>query len=277
MAIQKIVTDKDTDTVYVSYWLKRNFSAFFSRFVALLNSRGIPVKILRYTADIWTRDYMPIQIYKDLFIQYRYNPDYLQNKEDRQYITDTNKVCDELKLKPTETELVIDGGNVVKVGQYVIMTEKVYHENPSYKPAEIRNMLKQLFHAKIIMFPWDREEKYGHADGIVRGIDDNTVLLTNYSDYDANMANRFEEILSKYFIVKKLKFDDKNEDNWAYINSLRIGNTIIIPGLGIANDKQALSQFQEYYPSCNILQINCPEIVAEGGALNCITWNIAKP
>ena len=220
---------------------------------------------------------MPIQIYENHFVQYRYNPDYLQNsKEDRASITDTNAVCKELGISTYKTDLVIDGGNIVKVGKYIIMTEKVYTENKHLAPSEIRKQLKAIFHCDLIMLPWDKEEPFGHADGIVKAIDDHTVLLTNYADFDPIFAKKFEVILSKYFIVKKLSYpiEKKHEDNWAYINFLRVGNNIILPGLEADEDSLACRQIQEFYPECNVLQIEASDVIKKGGALNCITWNI---
>ena len=276
---RKQVKDPDTNVVYISSWLKTEFPDFYARFIALLEGlkNDFTYHIIQSTNDIWARDYMPIQIYEDHFVQYSYNPDYLQNsKEDKASITDTNAVCKELGISTYKTDLVIDGGNVVKAGKYIIMTEKVYAENKHLAPSEIRKQLKSIFHCDLIMLPWDKEEPLGHADGIVKAIDDHTVLLTNYADFDPVFAKKFEVILSKYFIVKKLCYpiEKKHEDNWAYIKFLRVGNNIILPGLGAEEDGLAFRQIQDFYPECNVLQIEASEVIKKGGALNCITWNI---
>ena len=100
----------------------------------------------------------------------------------------------------------------------------------------------------------------------------------SYDDFDSHMAQRFIAILSQYFTVKKLRYQvqHKNENSWAYINFLRIGNCIILPGLGAEEDKQAFTQIQGLYPECKVLQIEATEVVNKGGALNCITWNIKE-
>lgn len=274
---RKLVSDSDTNEVYISSWLNDECPDFYSRFIKLLSENSITHHVLKTTNDMWARDYMPIQIYDDHFVQYRYNPDYLQKtEEDKETITDVNGVCKELGLSTYHTDLVIDGGNVVKAGKYIIMTEKVYAENKHLKPAEIRSQLRSIFHCDVIMLPWDKQEPYGHADGIVKVIDDNTVLFTNYEDFDPRMAKRFEEILSKYFTIKRLSYhvEHPNKNNWAYINFLRLGNIIIMPGLGTDEDKQAINQVQSFYPNCKVLQIEATEVIAKGGAINCITWNI---
>lgn len=275
---RKIVSDADTNIVYISSWLKDECPHFYPHFLEALKENDIPFKIMKRTNDIWARDYMPIQIYDNRFVQYSYNPDYLQEKqEDRESITNVDAVCQEIGIECVKTDLIIDGGNVVKAGQYIIMTEKVYKENPNLTPAEIRNQLRKLFHCDLIMLPWDKNEKYGHADGIVKAIDDHTVLLTNYADYDSQTAERFSKILSQYFDVKTLHYSETSNDlNWAYINFLRVGDVIILPGLNIPEDQQALQQIKRYYPSCKVVQIDSSEVVKKDGALNCITWNIKR-
>lgn len=273
------ITDEDTNIVYISDLLADECPDFYKRFVKLLQTNKIPFDIIPNTNDIWARDYMPIQIYSDHFVEYCYNPDYLQStKDDKDSITDTSAVCKELGISCYKTDLVIDGGNVVKAGRFIIMTEKVYAENKHLSPAIVRERLKEIFHREIIMLPWDKNERYGHADGIVKAIDDQTVLLTNYEDYDSKFAARFEKILSEHFTVRKLCYDVKQRDknNWAYINFLRVGNHLIVPGLGTMEDEQAIKQISRYYPTCNILQIEASEIINKGGALNCITWNIKR-
>ena len=97
------------------------------------------------------------------------------------------------------------------------MTEKVYAENKHLAPCEIRKQLKSIFHCDLIMLPWDKKEPFGHADGIVKAIDDHTVLLTNYADFDPVFAKKFEKILSQHFTVKKLSYhiEKKNKNKAA--------------------------------------------------------------
>ena len=84
----------------------------------------------------------------------------------------------------------IDGGNVVHSGCKVIMTAKVFEENPQWPPRDLIEYLTRAFGADIIIIPWDTNEIYGHTDGIVRFIDDDSVLMTNYAQFDPVMASR---------------------------------------------------------------------------------------
>lgn len=226
-----MIVDKDTNQVFVSEWLPKVHPAFFSRFSELLKNVHINMAQLSNTADIWCRDYMPIQLAEEDFLQYRYYPDYLTKKEsDKQYITDTKSVCNALKLPNIQaTDLIIDGGNVVKAHDCIIMTEKVFHENAQYPQAEVLKELEHLFHCELIMLPWDKYEQYGHADGIVKPIDESHLLMTNYADYDQELAEEFERRLGTRFRIEKLHYHVQRADkrNWAYINFLQVGTNIV--------------------------------------------------
>ena len=63
--------------------------------------------------------------------------------------------------------------------------------------------------------------------------------------------------------------------SWAYINFLQIGSIIFVPGLGIDEDQLAIEKLQAVYPNYKVIKIDgCQDLVRDGGALNCISWNI---
>lgn len=60
---------------------------------------------------------------------------------------------------------------------------------------------------KMLFLPWDKAEKYGHSDGIVKAILDDTVLITNYADFDTDMASEIKRRLSAAFYIETLCYD----------------------------------------------------------------------
>lgn len=263
------------------------------------------VRLLQGTRDIWCRDYMPIQIYENRFIGYEYTPDYLDKHAFAAYQTNPARVLDRLEIDAIQSGLIIDGGNVIKTNKAIIMVDKVFWENSHLKKGMVIDRLEKYFDSEIIFLPWDKAEKYGHADGIVRYMDNSTVLLTNYYQYDKEYALKYEKILSKHFEIETLVFDVQKpcKYNWCYINFLRVGTKIFLPQLTwedytgpyqaacppegvkshskpkwyhnrIEEDDLALEQFRRLFPKCEIIQVSCPQIVEKGGALNCISWNV---
>ena len=295
-----MITDNHTNTVYFSNLLPEKCPVLNAHIADALRKRDIPFTYLKGTKDIWCRDYMPIQIEKDRFVFYRYTPDYLQDKTGLTLQTNPELVFQEesnelLRLLPMsveeemrpipishpvfhrfELELVMDGGNVVKCGNKVVMTDKVFEENKDKTPQEVQRQIEEAFQCETVFLPWDRNEEYGHSDGIIHCLGDNRVLMTNYSDFDKGIADEYLRILEKYFDVTILKYNvkRKHERSWSYINFLQIGTLVLVPQLGIPEDEQALEQISSALPDCEIVGIPALEAVSRGGALNCLSWNI---
>ena len=106
------------------------------------------------------------------------------------------------------------------------------------------------------------------------------ILLNDLLRISAEEAANIKGILEKHgFVVTEMRFKDKiksphSELNWAYINFLQVGSNIIMPKFNIEEDSIAKQYIQEAFPYCKISQIDMTKIVAEGGALHCLTWNI---
>ena len=274
-----MLSDSLTNTVFLSEWLPEVCPILYQNLTKVLKDNAVHYRILGNTNDIWCRDFMPIQTDEKRFVFYQYNPDYLQARHKRRYITNVNHVQNIDFLRQAETvnlDLVLDGGNVVKCGDKVVMTEKVFVENKDRSRNEVQRLLEEAFQCDIVFLPWDENEKCGHSDGIVHYLGDNRVLLTNYGDLDKTFAQAFLRILEKHFEVIPLKYNVKRQHarSWAYINYLQVDNLVLVPQLAIPEDEQALQQIAEAMPQCKVVGVPALEAVRKGGALNCISWNI---
>ena len=240
-----------------------------------LEVNGIAYGLLPNTKDVWARDYMPAYS-NGHYISYVYNPDYLQNEKDKQYITDNvEEVFDLSNDSVTKTKLVIDGGNVIMCGDKIIMTDKIFVENSSFSKEEVVAEIERVFSAKLVVIPWDKEEKFGHADGMVRYVSDNHVLINNYKDIDPELRLKILDALSPYFSqISELEYGSAQRVNsWAHINYLQVNNLIFVPQLEIPSDKLAIEQISRIFPDSTIIPVEVKGIVKKGGALNCVSWN----
>lgn len=267
-----LLTDIDSDIVYFSEWIK-DF-ACYDEITEKLAKHQIKYNLLPHTKDYWVRDFMPIQISDSEFIQYKYNPKYLQ--KDQYYITNPDKCYNHLAISTKKIDIVLDGGNIVKCSDSIIMTDKVFVENNHLSKMQLINILENSFRCEIIFIPWDRYEKYGHTDGMIRFIEERKVLLNNYINFDKSLRNRIIADLQNKFEIIELEYSAPklSSHNWAYINYLQVGKFILLPTLGTPEDEQAYEQFSTIFPDYQIEQINVSEIIKLGGALNCISWNI---
>jgi len=250
-----MIQDAQTNTIYVSSKLKEYGETYECIERAIAETPGIHFCVLENTKDIWCRDFMPIQISKDITIGYCYNPDYLQkNSYCRKFITNSKQYPCTKRI-----DLTLDGGNVVKCDDIVVMTEKVFAENDDKTSEQVLKILNEAFEAEIVILPWNKkvaEEEYGHSDGIVHYVGNGTILLNNYCDWTPKYATELRKVLEDKFKVIELTYKHDSEDSWAYINHVRVGNLILLPQLNIPEDKEAYEQIAPFYPDCKI--VHCP-------------------
>lgn len=275
-----MICDDQTNSVFLAEGIK-GYPRVAEKLLWALFSEGVQTDYLPLTTSrkhVWARDYMPVQVAGDRFVQYVYDPDYL--KKDREYIPRYGAISRRLELPCEQTRLVLDGGNIVKGPRSVIMTDKVLRENAIFKESYVISQLERLFECRVCLIPWDRYDIFGHADGMVRFIDRDTVLLNNYADIDRDLRRRLLESLRwDGFSVEELHYDlpRPSKQSWAYLNYLRVKNCIFVPGLGLDEDEKALEQIGRFYPDCTVVPVpGCQDLVRDGGALNCISWNILK-
>jgi agmatine/peptidylarginine deiminase len=259
---------------------------FYKELMTILKEMGIETRELKCTRDYWARDYMPIQLGENVFLKYHYYPDYLINRDDIDSITDVSKVISGMGINCRSTNLIIDGGNMVPCGPYIVMTDKVFSENRKKKDDwEFKALLDSELGHPVIIIPWTSHEDdvYGHSDGFIKWCGDNRILMGNHGDCYPEEAASIRRILESYgFEVTEMHFKDKvsmpcYELNWAYINFLQVGKNIIMPIFDIPEDAIAQQYIQTAFPDCNIRQIEMKEIAKEGGALHCLSWNVYLP
>ena len=280
-----MISDRDTNFVYFSDLLMTNpeFSKTGKQITDILDSFGFKWGLLPHTNDIWARDYMPIQISDSKFIEYRYDPDYLQGtrKDYRNSKTYPDIVCDEINLKTIKTNIILDGGNVVKSEDCIILADKIVIENRLLcSKKELVTRLKETFEVeKVVLIPWDTLEVYGHSDGVLRFIDERTVLINRFYETDKKLFYILKQngLISEFL---KFKVRKQHKWNWAYINFLQTKDLILLPKFNIDEDPLAFEQIEKYYPDYannkRIAQVDMSEIVKYDGALNCISWSIKK-
>ena len=131
-----MITAPQTTTAYFSNLLPKKCPALYQSLDTILREKKVEHHLLSNTRDIWSRDYMPIQTDEKRFVFYKYNPNYLQKPHLKRTITDVTQIGAVECLRQSEVvnlDLVVDGGNVVKCGDKIVMTEKVFFENRDSK------------------------------------------------------------------------------------------------------------------------------------------------
>jgi agmatine deiminase len=282
-----MISDFETNTIYFSEYLKtdKKFNVTHSQLVEVLNELGLNPKYLKGTNDIWARDYMPIQLDENKYIEYRYDPDYLQGNSDqkhkREFKTYPDIVCDIHQIKTIKSNIILDGGNMVKSKNCIILTDKIIWENKQhFTTKQLLSKLHTTFEVeKVVIIPWDNDCIYGHTDGMLRFIDNDTVLISGfYEQQDVEIKNtiikRLEEAKLDYDWLRCS--DIEEEENISYINFLLTKDILIIPKLNRNEDDIAFHEISKFFPEYKkkngIKSVNAESLAKMGGALNCISW-----
>lgn len=281
-----MITGRETNTVGLSDKLfsDQRFQYTANRLSDILSAHGIQTKRLSATKDIWCRDYMPIQIATNEFVQFRYEPSYLQDELELQ--SDPAEVCKENGFNPKFSQINLDGGNVVNWKDKAILTDRVFDENPEYRSkSKLINKLENLLQAQVIIIPQIKSDMTGHADGMIRFVDQNTILGNSRKHEYKYWRDGIKKVLKEqgltYIDIPFLNHKEPKHPDHAigcYVNYLEVQDLIILPVFEVENnrDEEVIQLFTQIFPDRKIETINYNDIGLFGGLLNCTTWTIKE-
>ena len=241
---------------------------------AALDTHNIPYRFLPNTKDIWVRDFMPVRTGSGKLVSFRYEPSYLKNDPDLR--TDFRKdLAPQLGLPVTYSNINLDGGNEVfsPSGARVLISDRVFSENPEYPSAALVRELSELLEAEVLIIPSLKSDMTGHADGMARFLDDRTVLCNRPLS-----SCGFEQQVKR--AVQDCGLDAVDfpfvpaggvSAVGCYLNYLETERVVFLPVFGIEQDAEAETFARQLF-SKEIVPVNIREIAQQGGCLNCISW-----
>lgn len=313
------ITDDKTNKVYLSKLIDTpsgeldisTRERLKEKIIEFCTKHDFKYELLSNTMDVWARDYMPIQLTKDVYLSYTYKPDYLEEYPKCVTNWQMHQVHGNGKFnfKFVHMPIILDGGNVVKAvlngKPCFIMCDKVLQEN-NISEKSFRDWWGKWWFDNfdgtemgLVLLPWEgkKENPIGHADGMVRYIGENHVLMTNYLDFDKKFGEKMKSALvdAGFNIdnVTTLEYWDKFKDDqqfknllnesWCYINYLQLGNRVLVPKLGYGPlNEEAKVQIGKAFgnkATVELIDVDMTNIVKDmnsqqnsGGALNCLSW-----
>ncbi|MBO4614065.1 MAG: agmatine deiminase family protein [Bacteroidales bacterium] len=268
-------------TVYMSELLMSMYPETCKNLIAILEKHNVNYSFIKGTKDIWCRDYMPVQTKSGKFIQFKYDPSYLKGKKEwEESRTDVQEVCKLNNIEAHFSNINIDGGNVLICDGRAILSDRIFSENPDYEKDSLINELSKLLECEIIIIPAQNGDYTGHADGMVRFVNRNTILGNRLADEYNYWQKGMQKVLDEYnltYIDVPFLTDMKDRKHpesaiGIYVNYLEVNNLIVVPVFGRDEDKQSVDIIQKAFPDRIIETINYNDVAQEGGLLNCTTW-----
>lgn len=263
--------------ICLSSLLKTNnkYKPAAERLFAALESHGIQYGFLENTRDIWLRDFMPVRTGSGKYVSFRYEPSYLEKKTEQR--TDFRmEIAPRFALEHlVYSDINLDGGNVVfsPSRKTAVISDRIFTENRAYSSAELVKELERLLEVRVIIIPSLHSDMTGHADGMVRFVDENTVV-GNRTRYRFGLEMKIKEVLHNYGIeVYDFPYFDSKGDSavGCYLNFLETEQALFLPVFDADMDSEAIEAAKDIFNK-TIIPININEIAEDGGVLNCVSW-----
>jgi agmatine deiminase len=168
---------------------------------------------------------------------------------------------------------------------HVLISDRIFDENPEYQDEnELVAEIECLLEAKVIIIPQINRDFTGHADGMVRWYNEDTILGNCREDEYKYWSKGIDRVLKKYdlhYIDVPFFEPPKNKRYSAigvYVNFLEVQDLIVLPVFGVEgnHDDDVVRLFQDHFPNRKITTIDYNEIAKEGGLLNCTTWTVKE-
>jgi agmatine deiminase len=271
--------DWEHNCVYLADLLKDRHSVLFAGLRRILTDHDVDVRMLDKVRDHWLRDFCPIQVGPENLVKFRYDPDYLRDEPGLKTGDSIVKSFRDLG-RCRRSSIVLDGGNIVASRTKAILTGKIYKENLGWNRAELRDKLQALLQVdQLIVIPQEPLDPIGHSDAIVRFIDEQSVLVNDYTAVDPRFGERLFKVLRRNKLAIEVVPYCPEERSRAgipsavgcFTNFLRTERVLVSPIFGTEHDEVALRKLESIFPGLPIFPLDCTDLAREGGVLNCVS------
>ena len=172
-----MVTEANSNKIAITDLLQKYHPEIADAIINKYTERSIEVIIITGANDLWCRDFMPIQIAANKFVQFVYDPTYYHHKDYRHLQTDINKLSYVPAGEIIKSDIVLDGGNINHFKKTAIVSDRIFKDNPGYEKVELINELTNLLELnKLVIIPSVPYDITGHSDGMVKFINEDTLF-----------------------------------------------------------------------------------------------------
>lgn len=284
--------EQKTNTLVLSSRLADRYPVIYNQLVSACEENSIATLSLNESLNIWCRDWMPIQVNGE-FVKFRYG----YGRDNPKFKNLAIKSADWRWLNPLKcSNLRLDGGNVVRHGDDIIMTDIIYRHNPDVPKTKLVARFEKLLQGNITVIPAEPGDDIGHADGICHFTPNGRLLVGHYAitgkrhhiAYFKRMVKSLDKFYTRLFPYahhkcprwseKKFRSEFPNADTFNpgfgyYINFLTVGKLLFLPIFRIVEDWNAIVLARNYFNGYKVITIYCGKLAMEGGLINCVTVN----
>lgn len=249
--------------------------------------------IIKPTDSIWLRDYGPHFVWQDDTLAIADSHYYPTRPLDN--FIPTLLGDDYFQIPTYDMGLYYSGGNFQPgAGRSGFVTALVHSDNPGFGDefiGELFNMYQGIDTLHIMpQLPYSVDGT-GHIDMWMYIVDDDTVIISEFlpgSNPTAiqitNNAVPYMEALG-YEVFRTPALNGSNPggySHYTYTNAFRVNNRIFIPSYRAggaahtARDAEAQAVWEAAAPDCEIIMIDCYDIIWAAGAIHCIVMQVPR-
>jgi agmatine/peptidylarginine deiminase len=233
--------------------------------------------------DIWMRDFTTVNPLNP--VQFKYTWASMTKPESIEVQESFNEFANNYGIKRKSTDLLIDGGNIVDnyAGKIITTTRFMEDNNLTYE--EAKQELKNLLDATEVAIVEPDEEVLAHSDGMASWVDENTLLINDYSDkpsFRTKVMNELKKSFPGTIIIEvPVAYKPNPAGQWdgfesacgVNLNSTVTYKNMYLPTFNMPHDQAALNLIQQH-TSKKIITINAEDVCAMGGSIRCLTWQL---
>lgn len=236
--------------------------------------------------DIWIRDFAMVNPKQP--VQFVYTNASMSWEESEITQEAFDRFANEYQLERKRSDYILDGGNLVDNYQGKIVTTTRFLEDNDLTYKQGKAVLKELLGANQVAIIEPDDDVLAHADGMVAWIDDNVLLVNDYTKIDRELHEKVMTELSSSFPDSKIltvpvEFDDNNQIDDAQgigsacginLNLVATFNTLYVPVFGTDYEADVLEIIANN-TSKKVVEIDAKYICLFGGSVRCTTWQLA--
>ena len=233
--------------------------------------------------DIWMRDFTTVNPMQP--VQFTYTWASMTQKQSKEVQKSFSQFADRYQIQRAKTDLMLDGGNLVDdyAGRVITTTRFMQDNELSY--SEAKQELKNTLGAREVAILEPDEEVLAHSDGMVSWVDQNTLLVNDYSKTPSFRTTVMNELKASFPTAKivevPVEYKTNPKGEWdgfesacgVNLNATVTHNNIYVPTFNMAHDQQALMIIKQNTFK-KVIPINAESVCPMGGSVRCLTWQV---
>lgn len=234
--------------------------------------------------DIWMRDFTTVNPLNP--VQFRYTSASMTQQESQEVQGSFNDFANGLSVQRATTQLLIDGGNIVDNYNGKVITTTRFLEDNNLTMEQGKTELQNLLGATEVAIIEPDEDVLAHSDGMVSWIDDNVLLVNDYSEdagfRDTVMAELQQSFPNSTILEVPVDYATNAPGVWegfesacgVNLNATVTHKYIYVPTFGMAHEAEALQTIRAN-TSKTVVEVDAQNVCPMGGSVRCLTWQLA--